>query len=178
MVKRCFYRMGYTCYVKEANFSKANLSRPYKFFVHSIIHTMGHRKGGYDVAADYIMCMVAALVLNLPSNFLELIFEQMKANITQEKFLLYPRFIQMLLDDQIPNLAKIESDELPLEHTSNLTLNRLQQYKKQSESSIPKVTRLFGCLKDPNYVAPFEGKWSHDDSESENEDTKFRRFCG
>ncbi|KAJ0733465.1 hypothetical protein HanPI659440_Chr11g0408571 [Helianthus annuus] len=32
MVKGCFYRMGYTGHVNETNFSKANLSRPYKFY--------------------------------------------------------------------------------------------------------------------------------------------------
>ncbi|MFS7912851.1 hypothetical protein Hanom_Chr02g00134721 [Helianthus anomalus] len=81
-----FYRMGYTGYVNETNFSKANLPRHYKFFMHIIIHTMGHRKSGYDVGVDYITCMIVALVLNLPYNFSKLIFEQMKTNLTHNHF--------------------------------------------------------------------------------------------
>ncbi|MFS7911605.1 hypothetical protein Hanom_Chr02g00120111 [Helianthus anomalus] len=79
--------MGYTRLVNEGNCNKANLSPPYKFLVHSVIHAMGHRKGGYDVATDYIMCMVTSLVLNRPYNFTKIIFEHIKANCTGEKFL-------------------------------------------------------------------------------------------
>ncbi|MFS7937210.1 hypothetical protein Hanom_Chr05g00424941 [Helianthus anomalus] len=93
--------MGFTGYVNEGNYNKQNLSHPYKFLVHSVIHAMGHRKGEYDVAVDYIMCMVTTLVLSHPFNFSQVIFEHMKANITDDKLLQYPRFIQMILDDKI-----------------------------------------------------------------------------
>ncbi|MFS7984015.1 hypothetical protein Hanom_Chr11g00981591 [Helianthus anomalus] len=176
MVKGCFYRMGYTGHVNKRNFSKANLSRPYKFFMHFVIHAMGHQKGGYDVVVDYVMCMIAALTLNIPYNFSKLIFEQMKTNLVQDRFLQYPRFVQMLLDDQIPNLAKQESDVLPLEHMKNLSLDRIQTYQKQSENDIPQFTRLFGCLKDKDYVAPPKGHWRNDDSDSDNEDDKLEGF--
>ncbi|KAF5767857.1 hypothetical protein HanRHA438_Chr14g0640491 [Helianthus annuus] len=66
MVKGCFYRMGYTGYVNHANFAKSNISRPNKFLVHVVIHALGHRKRGYDIAVDYIRCMIVALTLNLP----------------------------------------------------------------------------------------------------------------
>ncbi|KAF5818463.1 hypothetical protein HanRHA438_Chr02g0066771 [Helianthus annuus] len=46
MVKGCFFRMGYTGHVNEATFAKANISRSYKFFMHSVIHALGGRKGG------------------------------------------------------------------------------------------------------------------------------------
>ncbi|KAM0046301.1 hypothetical protein Hdeb2414_s0009g00314581 [Helianthus debilis subsp. tardiflorus] len=88
MVKGCFYMMGYTGYVNETNFSKANISRPYKFFKHSVIHihAVGHRKGGYDVAVDYVMCMIVTLTLYLPYNFSKLNFKQMKTNLVQKRF--------------------------------------------------------------------------------------------
>ncbi|MFS7997460.1 hypothetical protein Hanom_Chr12g01142051 [Helianthus anomalus] len=123
--------MGYTRHINDDNCSKANFSMPYKFLVHSVIHAMGHRKGGYDVVVDYIMCMATALVLNLPYSFTKMIFEHMKLNTTCEKFLQYPRFIQMNLDDKIKNLSKEESDELPLEHMTNGIVNRLQVFKKK-----------------------------------------------
>ncbi|MFS7954388.1 hypothetical protein Hanom_Chr07g00629701 [Helianthus anomalus] len=39
VVKGCFYRMGYTGYVNQANFAKSCISRPYKFL-------MGTKKEG------------------------------------------------------------------------------------------------------------------------------------
>ncbi|MFS7996982.1 hypothetical protein Hanom_Chr12g01136331 [Helianthus anomalus] len=79
--------MGFTGLVNESHYNKQNLSQPYKFLVHSVIHAMCHRKGGYDVVVDYIMCMVTALFLNHPYNFSQVIFEHMKANVTRDKFL-------------------------------------------------------------------------------------------
>ncbi|MFS7912964.1 hypothetical protein Hanom_Chr02g00136101 [Helianthus anomalus] len=61
-------------FVNDSHYNKQNLSFLYKFLVHSVIHAMGHRKGGYNVSIDYIMCMVTALILNRPYNILLVIF--------------------------------------------------------------------------------------------------------
>ncbi|MFS7936133.1 hypothetical protein Hanom_Chr05g00411851 [Helianthus anomalus] len=42
--------MGYSGTVIDAQFYKSNLLMPYKFLVHSVIHDLCHRKGGYDVS--------------------------------------------------------------------------------------------------------------------------------
>ncbi|KAF5803105.1 hypothetical protein HanRHA438_Chr06g0276681 [Helianthus annuus] len=114
LCKGLWIRMGFMGVENESHYNKQNLSQPYKFLVHSEIHAMGHRKGGYDVAVEYIMCMVTALILHHPYNFSQVIFEHMKANITSDKFFQYPRFIQMLLDDKIKNLEEDASNELIL----------------------------------------------------------------
>ncbi|KAF5813716.1 hypothetical protein HanXRQr2_Chr03g0101991 [Helianthus annuus] len=64
MVKGCMLRMGYNGPLNSANYLKSCFSKPYKFFIHSIVHALSHRKGGYDVMRDYQMNMVTALVLN------------------------------------------------------------------------------------------------------------------
>ncbi|KAM0026087.1 hypothetical protein Hdeb2414_s0020g00554081 [Helianthus debilis subsp. tardiflorus] len=53
MVKGCMLRMGYNGDLNKANYSKACFSKSYKFFIHSILHALSHRKGGYDVMRDY-----------------------------------------------------------------------------------------------------------------------------
>ncbi|MFS7890721.1 hypothetical protein Hanom_Chr00s000126g01623421 [Helianthus anomalus] len=120
--------MGYTGTVNDSSFNKSSLSMPYKFLLHSVIHALGHRKGGYNVAVDYIMCMVTSLILNRPYNISQVIFDHMVENIKGERFLQYPWFVQMLLDDKIKNLVKVDSDELVLEHMTNETLQRLKVY--------------------------------------------------
>ncbi|KAJ0561125.1 hypothetical protein HanHA300_Chr06g0219341 [Helianthus annuus] len=173
LCKGLWFRMGFMGVVNETHYNKQNLSQPYKFLVHSVIHTMGHRKGGYDVAIDYIMCMVTALILNRPYNFSQVIFEHMKANITGDKFLQCPRFIQMLLDDKIKNLEKDASDELILDHMSIATLDRLNLYKLKKS---PPKRRKFACIEKPDCVAPLDNKWRHDDSDSCNEDKQMGLF--
>ncbi|KAJ0940154.1 hypothetical protein HanRHA438_Chr02g0080201 [Helianthus annuus] len=93
MLKGCFFRMAYTGYVNHTNFAKSSISRPYIFLMHVVIHALGHKKGGYDVVVHYIMCMIVALVLNLPYNFSRVIFEQMKGNLTLDRWLMYLRFV-------------------------------------------------------------------------------------
>ncbi|KAM0050113.1 hypothetical protein Hdeb2414_s0008g00293861 [Helianthus debilis subsp. tardiflorus] len=115
LCKGLWMRMGYTGFVNDLAYTKSKLSRPYKFLVHSFIHALGHRKGAYDESADYIMNIIAC--------------HHMLDNIKGERFVQYPRFVQMLLDDQIPKFSEVEDDELKLEHMDNETLKRLDVYR-------------------------------------------------
>ncbi|MFS7912680.1 hypothetical protein Hanom_Chr02g00132761 [Helianthus anomalus] len=103
MVKGCMLRMGYNGPLNKANYLKACFMKPYKFFIHSVIHALSHRKGGYDVMNDY-------------------------SNV---KSWVYPRFLQMMLDHTYPNLVKDEQNDLMmLHHMDNETLIRLSKYTK------------------------------------------------
>ncbi|KAJ0801441.1 hypothetical protein HanPI659440_Chr03g0117271 [Helianthus annuus] len=138
MVKGCMLSMGYSGPLNSVNYLKANFSKPYKFFIHSIVHALSHRKGGYDVLRDYQMNMVTALVLNKKYNFSRIIFHYMKENITSKsKTWIYPRFVQMILDHAYPDLEKDENNDLlALFHVDNETLKVLARYhKKHPESS-------------------------------------------
>ncbi|MFS7967580.1 hypothetical protein Hanom_Chr09g00787391 [Helianthus anomalus] len=156
LCKGLWFRMGYAGTVNGPSFNKSNLSMSYKFLVHSVIHALCHRKGGYDVSIDYIMCILTCLILNRPYNISQVIFNHTVENVKGEKFLQYPRFLQMLLDDQSKNLPKVESDELVLEHMDNETLKRLQVYKGKDEK--------------------MNDKWRHDNSDSGTEDEKMSLF--
>ncbi|MFS7953804.1 hypothetical protein Hanom_Chr07g00622861 [Helianthus anomalus] len=132
MVKGCMLRMGYNGPLNNANYSKACFSKPYKFLIHSVIHALSHRKGGYDVMRDYQMNMVTTLVLNKKYNFSKIIFHYMKENITAgSKTWIYQRFVQMMLYHAFPDLVKDEdNDLLALYHMDNDTLIILSRYHK------------------------------------------------
>ncbi|MFS8003140.1 hypothetical protein Hanom_Chr13g01210421 [Helianthus anomalus] len=86
-------------------------------------------KGAYDETSDCIMNIITCLVLNRPYNISQVLFNHMVNNIRGEKYIMYPRFIQMLLDDQVSNLPKDPTDEMKLHHMNSETLNRLNKYK-------------------------------------------------
>ncbi|MFS8034197.1 hypothetical protein Hanom_Chr17g01578401 [Helianthus anomalus] len=131
MVKGCMLRMGYRGQLNKANYLKACFIKPYKFFIHSVIHAPSHRKGGYDVMKDYQMY-----------------------NITSaSKSWVYPRFVQMMLDHAYPNLVKDEQNDLMmLNHMDNETLIRLSMYTKNWLKR--KKTEFFGYIKDDKYEDP------------------------
>ncbi|MFS7997628.1 hypothetical protein Hanom_Chr12g01144001 [Helianthus anomalus] len=151
MVKGCMLRMGYSGPLNKANYLKACFTKPYKFFIHSVIHALSHRKGGYDVMKDYQMCMVTVLVLNKKYNFSRIIFHYMKDNIISDsKSWVYLRFVQMLLDPAYPNLVKDEeSGLLVLNHMDNETLIRLSKYTTNWPEPKTK-TEFFGFIKSAN----------------------------
>ncbi|KAM0012474.1 hypothetical protein Hdeb2414_s0052g00752461 [Helianthus debilis subsp. tardiflorus] len=161
--------MGYTGYINDKGYIKSKFCRPHKFLVHCVIHALPHRKGAYDESSDYIMNIITCLVLNRPYNISQVIFNHMLDNIKGEKYVMYPRFVKMLLDDQILNLPKDPSDELPLEHMDSETLKRLDKYRGVKLEDEPRYRQKFGKIKKSDYVAPEGDNWRHADSNSENE---------
>ncbi|MFS7935306.1 hypothetical protein Hanom_Chr05g00401941 [Helianthus anomalus] len=106
LVKGFWFRMGYAGHVNDKGYIKSRLCRPYKFMVHCVVHALSHRKGAYDETSDYIMNIITCLVLNRPYNISQVIFNHMVDNVKGEKYIMYLRFIQMILDDLVPNLLK------------------------------------------------------------------------
>ncbi|KAJ0615437.1 hypothetical protein HanIR_Chr02g0074101 [Helianthus annuus] len=113
------------------------------------------------------MNIITCLVLN---NISQVLFDHMVDNIRGEKYIMYPRFIQMLLDDQVTDLPKDPADVLNLHHMKSETLGRLGQYKglKKDESE-PRAKRMIYKIENRNYVAPENDAWRHENSNSEDE---------
>ncbi|KAJ0719862.1 hypothetical protein HanOQP8_Chr08g0294021 [Helianthus annuus] len=184
MIKGCMLRMGYSDPLNNANYLKACFTKPYKFFIHSVVHALSHRKGGYDVMKDYHMCMVTALVLKKKYNFSRIVFHYMKENITSKsRTWMYPRFVQMMLDHAYPDLVKEEdNDLLVFNHMDNETLIRLSKYHKHWPEPKTK-TEFFGFIKSANYEDPDPVnhlKWRNDEEMKEksaaDELTKLAEF--
>ncbi|KAJ0770314.1 hypothetical protein HanPI659440_Chr07g0255861 [Helianthus annuus] len=55
LCKGFWLRMGYAGFINDQAYTKLKFSKPYKFLVHSVIPALGHMKGAYDEASDYIM---------------------------------------------------------------------------------------------------------------------------
>ncbi|MFS7947287.1 hypothetical protein Hanom_Chr06g00546491 [Helianthus anomalus] len=98
LCKGLWFRMGFIGHVND-KYLKSTFCRPYKFLVHGGVHALSHSKGGYDETSDYIMNIITCLVLIRPYNISQVLFDHMIDNIKGEKYIIYPRFIQMLLND-------------------------------------------------------------------------------
>ncbi|KAM0070773.1 hypothetical protein Hdeb2414_s0001g00017091 [Helianthus debilis subsp. tardiflorus] len=165
--------MGYTRHVND-KYIKSRFCRPYKCLVHCVVHALSHRKGVYDETSDYIMNIIACLVLNRPYNISQGIFNHLIDNIRGEKYIMYPRFIQMLLDDQVLNLPKDPTDELKLHHMDSETLKRLDKYKGLKPEQEPRYKGKIGKTKKVDYVAPEDDQWRHAESNSDDETDKLK----
>lgn len=99
-----FGQNGFSNDINRGPYLKTGLSRPYKFLVHVVVQCLGHRKGGYEETIDYQMCIIATLCLNLKYNFSKVYFDNMKHYFEKEKWLMYPHFIQMIVEDHFPGV--------------------------------------------------------------------------
>ncbi|KAJ0681729.1 hypothetical protein HanPI659440_Chr16g0639361 [Helianthus annuus] len=154
LCKGLWYRMGFTGHV-NGKYLKSLFSPPYKFLIHYVVHALSHRKGAYGETSDYIMNIITCLVLNRPYNVSQVLFDRLVDNIRGEKYIMYPRFIQMIIDDQVNDLPKDPANVLGLRHMTAETLGRLTAYKglKKDESE-PRARRMICKIENPGYVAP------------------------
>ncbi|MFS7967744.1 hypothetical protein Hanom_Chr09g00789391 [Helianthus anomalus] len=129
---------------------------------------VSHRKGACDETSDYIMKIITCLILNRPYNVSHVIFDYMAENARagNKQYIMYPRFVQMMIDDQVKDLEKSNDDILGLRHMSVDTISRL------IKGPNPGAKRKICKIKTLAYVAPENDAWRHQDNDSDNENEK------
>ncbi|KAF5757303.1 hypothetical protein HanRHA438_Chr17g0834891 [Helianthus annuus] len=167
LAKGLWCRMGFTGHINGKMY-KRSFSKAYRYLMHCLVHSLSHRKGAYDEVSDYIMNIVVSLVLNRKYNISQVIFEFMKENCEAgiDKYIMYPRFIMMILNDKIEDLPKDSNDVMEMSIVNKATILRITKDKDA------KTKELICAMKDKAYVAPKDDKWRHDNSSSDNEDNR------
>ncbi|KAF5820085.1 hypothetical protein HanRHA438_Chr02g0096131 [Helianthus annuus] len=160
--------------------NKITLPMRYKFLLHILIQCLSNRRSGYDMASNDLIGLMVALVLNKPFNISKYLFSNMKENLRRtgasgHKFWMYPRFLQMIMNVQHPDLPKEENDVLKIEV---MIEHSLKIFKGVAAKRYPEETprKLFGALGDKNYVAPANNKWRHHESQSDNEELRLKKM--
>ncbi|GKB59808.1 hypothetical protein Tco_0915994 [Tanacetum coccineum] len=85
-------------------FWKGTFTPPWRFLVHHILHCLSSKSGGWDQFGSNIAVALICLSTGQVFNFSKLIFDGMLSNMkSRTKFLMYPRFLQMILDVETEN---------------------------------------------------------------------------
>ncbi|GKA11651.1 synaptobrevin, longin-like domain protein [Tanacetum coccineum] len=101
-----FEGMGHMGYPTDGSFTfwKSFFTPHWRFLVHHILHCISSKSGGWDQFGSNIATALICLSTGKVYNFSKLIFNCMVANLkSKTKFLMYPRFLQMILDIQTEN---------------------------------------------------------------------------
>ncbi|KAM0038281.1 hypothetical protein Hdeb2414_s0013g00413061 [Helianthus debilis subsp. tardiflorus] len=178
----CLLRMKCIGDIYSNQINKGDFPLHYMFLLHVLIHCISNRRAGYDMAGNDLVGLMVVLVLNKPFSISNYIFANMKVNmmrtgsrITGNKLWMYPRFLPMIMNVQHPNLPKADNDILKIEPMILQSLRIINSLaaKRYKESDPPR--KLIGALGKPHYVAPADDKWSHDDSQSDDEGPELKR---
>ncbi|KAJ0879561.1 hypothetical protein HanRHA438_Chr10g0452941 [Helianthus annuus] len=140
------------------------------------------RRAGYDMAGNDLVGLMVALVLSKPFSISKYIFANMKENMTRtgcrttgNKFWMYPRFLQMIMNVQHPNLPKADDDILKIDTMIEHSLKIFKGLatKRYKESNPPR--RLICALGKTDYIAPEDDKWRQNDSQSDDEEPELKK---
>ncbi|GJY79390.1 hypothetical protein Tco_0485191 [Tanacetum coccineum] len=96
-------------YVTEGKltFWKKNFTPQWKFLIHHILHCLSPKSGGWDQFGSTIATALICLSSNRVYNFSKMIFDGMVHNLeSNSKFLMYPRFLQIILDITTENKGR------------------------------------------------------------------------
>ncbi|KAF5796224.1 hypothetical protein HanXRQr2_Chr08g0348961 [Helianthus annuus] len=178
----CLLRMKCIGDVFSSQINKGDFPLRYKFLLHVLIQCLSNRRSSYDIACNDLVGFMVALVLNKPFSISKYIFANMKENITRtggrttgNKFWMYPRFLQMIMNVQHPNLPKADDDILKIEPMilQSLRIFKSLAAKRYTESNPPR--KLVGALGKPDYIALEDVKWGHNDSQSDDEEPELKK---
>ncbi|GKD35325.1 hypothetical protein Tco_1250834 [Tanacetum coccineum] len=101
-----FEGMGQIGYPTDGTFTfwKSFFTPQWHFLVHHLLHCISSKSGGWDQFGSNIATALICLSSGRVYNFSKLIFDGMVANLkSKTKFLMYPRFLQMILNIQTEN---------------------------------------------------------------------------
>ncbi|KAI3802133.1 hypothetical protein L1987_30260 [Smallanthus sonchifolius] len=173
-------RMGYVGERDYASYKKMWVLDQWRYFAHIMIMCISSRKARKDAMGHDLAAAMVGLSLNRGYNFSRFIFKAINDQInTAERFrfLLYPRFVQLLIDDALPNLRAI-GEKLQVKRVAKRVF--AQFLKPGSVEPTPEHTELFGHLINEAYVAPEDWNWyspnsgpemsDHSDEEQDEED--------
>ncbi|GJV80416.1 hypothetical protein Tco_1516286 [Tanacetum coccineum] len=91
--------MGYASDSDKLTFQKGHFSPQWRFLIHTILHCLSPKKTAWEQFSSNIATAIICLATNRTFNFSKMIFEGMVKNLdSRSKFLMYPRFIQILLN--------------------------------------------------------------------------------
>ncbi|GJT77257.1 hypothetical protein Tco_1043982 [Tanacetum coccineum] len=138
--------MGYVTNSESLTFFKGHFSPQWKFFIHTILHCLSSKKTAWDQFSSNIATTLICLATSRRFNFSKFIFEAMVKNLdSPHKFLLYPRFIQLLLNKQ-QRLLLPHTRTYP---TPTLTSKLFSNMRRASKGYSGVVTPLFEKGEEP-----------------------------
>ena len=142
--------MGYEGSLEKLTFYKSLVSPQWRFLIHTVLQCLSQKRTGWNEFSSTIASSVICLAKNDRFNFSKLIFNGMLWNLehSDKRFLMYPRFVQILLNNNIEGLSipsggnLITENFVALSHTKKVFSNMRRAIKGFSG----KVTPLFSTM--------------------------------
>ncbi|GJW96710.1 hypothetical protein Tco_0178518 [Tanacetum coccineum] len=135
--------MGYEKLSQKLTFYKAFFSPQWKFLIHTILQCLSAKTTAWNEFSSTMASAIICLATNQKFNFSKYIFESMVKNLDSAgKFLMYPRFVQVFLDNQLDGMINHNIIYIAPSHTKKVFANM----KRQGKDFSGRVTPLFSTM--------------------------------
>ncbi|GJU32075.1 putative ribonuclease H-like domain-containing protein [Tanacetum coccineum] len=141
--------MGYEPASDKLTFYKGLFSPQWKYLIHTILHCLSSKSTSWDQFSINLASAIICLEKGQKFNFSKLIFDGMLRNLDPKKFLMYPRFLQLFFNIQLPNLVIPFND---VHETPKLTKKVFTNMRKPGKGFSDRVTPLFQNMLVPPVV--------------------------
>ncbi|GJV32743.1 hypothetical protein Tco_1393143 [Tanacetum coccineum] len=108
----------------KLTFHKNKFSPQWRFLVHTILHCLSPKSGSWDQFGSALAIALICLTEGRRYNWSSYIFKGMVNNINNpKKFLMFPRFLQMILEIEPKNTKQYHAFKLTSKMFANMRLN-------------------------------------------------------
>ncbi|KAK1414839.1 hypothetical protein QVD17_30600 [Tagetes erecta] len=158
--KTCFVNMGHPHVFPKSQFYRAKLGKKYKLLCYVVQQCMSRRSAGFDNFPSDIASPICAIAENKPFNMSRWIMNGFVFNLVKGKrfkFLMYPRFLQLMINIAYP-IIRSEGYSGGMLYTEDM--NDLS-YRKMSIGNVPDVELLDYMRDIVNNEEDVEGVYYH-----------------
>ncbi|GJR48019.1 hypothetical protein Tco_1316122 [Tanacetum coccineum] len=146
--------MGYEQLSTKLTFQKGSFSPQWKFLIHTILYCISSKSTALNEFSTNLASAVICLAKGQKFNFSILIFDGMLRNLDPKRFLMYPRFLQLFLNNQLKDLPEPFNDTYETPKHSKKVFSNMA---RQSTKFLGKVTLIFESMLVQNQAPESEG---------------------
>ncbi|GJW25904.1 hypothetical protein Tco_0039715 [Tanacetum coccineum] len=147
--------MGYENPSQKLTFYKSFFSHQWKFLIHTILQCLSPKTTAWNEFSSIMASAIICLATNQKFNFSKMIFDSMIRNLDNVfgKFLMYQRFVQTFLDNQLDKRPSHKRKYIAPCHTKKIFAN----VKRIGKDFSGRVTPLFQTMVVQNQKQMGEG---------------------
>ncbi|GJV12749.1 hypothetical protein Tco_1354290 [Tanacetum coccineum] len=136
-------RMGYEKPSQRLTFYKAFFSPQWKFLIHTITQCLSAKTTAWNEFSSTMASAIICLARNQNFNFSKYIFDAMVKHLEGGvKFLMYPRFVQVFINQQLGDMSHHKKIYVNPSHTKKIFANM----KREGKDFSRRVTPLFATM--------------------------------
>ncbi|GJV81599.1 putative ribonuclease H-like domain-containing protein [Tanacetum coccineum] len=136
-------RIGYEKLTQKLTFYKAFFSSQWKFLIHTILQCLSAKTTAWNEFSSTMASSIICLATNQKFNLSKYIFDSMVKNVdSMVKFWMYPRFVQVFVNQQIGDMSHHKKIYVTPSHTKKIFANM----KKERKGFSGTITPLFQIM--------------------------------